>query len=88
MLTKALDLHESTEKPRDRDWLSILLEYLKAYVHDLGKALLITKDDHVAYTSSLVQSLRQAAESLETGSLTYDSSLILGADLFTRHDPS
>lgn len=68
MLTRALDLHDSVEKPHDRDWLSILLDYLKAYVHDLGKALLITKEDHIAYTSSLVHALRQAASTLETGS--------------------
>ena len=67
MLTRALDLHDSVEKPRDRDWLLILLEYLKAYVQDLGKALLITKDDHVAYTSSLVHALRETALALETG---------------------
>lgn len=67
MLTKALDLHDSVEKPRDREWLLVLLEYLKAYVHDLGKALLVTKEDHVAYTSSLVRALREAASAVETG---------------------
>ncbi|GJE95190.1 trafficking protein particle complex subunit 10 [Phanerochaete sordida] len=66
MLTRALDLHDSVAKPHDRDWLLVLLEYLKAYVQDLGKALLISKDDHVAYTSSLVQALREAASSVET----------------------
>jgi trafficking protein particle complex subunit 10 len=68
MLTRALDLHESVKQPRDRDWLLLLLEYLKAYVQDLGKALLITKDDHIAYTSSLVHALREAAMTIETGS--------------------
>ncbi|KIP08175.1 hypothetical protein PHLGIDRAFT_88626 [Phlebiopsis gigantea 11061_1 CR5-6] len=72
MLTRALDLHDSAEKPHDRDWLSILLDYLKAYVHDLGRALLITKEDHVAYTSSLVHALRQAASSLETEMTHHD----------------
>ena len=67
MLTRALDLYDSAEKPRDRDWLSILLEFLKAYVHDLGKALLITKDDHVAYTSSLIHALQEAARALDAG---------------------
>ena len=67
MLTRALDLHDSVEKPRDRDWLLILLEYLKAYVQYLGKALLITTDDHVAYTSSLVPALRETALALEAG---------------------
>ncbi|EKM55480.1 uncharacterized protein PHACADRAFT_143869 [Phanerochaete carnosa HHB-10118-sp] len=72
MLTRALDLHDSVAKPHDKDWLLILLEYLKAYVQDLGKALLITKDDHVAYTSSLVQALREAASSIETDMIQPD----------------
>ena len=86
MLTRALDLHESVEKPHDKDWLSVLLEYLKAYVHDLGKALLITKDDHVAYTSSLVHALRQAAQSLETGSSTYYQTRSVHFNAYNRHD--
>ena len=71
MLTRALDLHAEAQKPQDRDWVMILLEYLKAYVQDMGKSLLITKEDHVVYTSSLVYALRQAALSLDAGSSTY-----------------
>ena len=67
MLTRALDLHSETEKPKDRDWILILLDFLKAYVQDLGKALLITKEDHVAYASSLVESLKASAQSLQAG---------------------
>lgn len=69
MLTRALDLHALVEKPRDRDWLLILLDYLKAYVQELGKALLITKDDHIAYTSSLVHTLREAALAIDSGTI-------------------
>ena len=67
MLTRALDLHAEAEKPRDRDWITLLLEYLKAYVQDLGKALLITKEDHIAYTSSLIGALSDSARTLKTG---------------------
>lgn len=67
MLTRALDLNESVEKPHDKEWLLVLLDYLKAYVQDLGKALLITKEDHVTYTSSLAQELHKAAVALESG---------------------
>ena len=88
MLTRALDLHESVEKPHDKDWLPILLEYLRAYVHDLGKALLITKDDHVVYTSSLVDALRQAAHSLEAGSFVYFLRFYLYLYISIRYDPS
>ncbi|KAF7793103.1 hypothetical protein EIP86_004211 [Pleurotus ostreatoroseus] len=64
MLTQALDLHAQSGKPRDRDWILILLEFLKAYVQDMGKSLLTAKEDHVAYASSLVDVLRDAAQAL------------------------
>ena len=67
MLTRALELHEEVEKPHDKDWIVVLLEFLKAYVQDLGKALLITKEDHVAYTSSLVNALAESARTLPSG---------------------
>lgn len=67
MLTQALDLHAESDKPRDRDWILILLEFLKAYVQDMGKSLLITKEDHIAYTSSLVDVLKDAAQALPSG---------------------
>ena len=67
MLTRALDLHAEAQKPQDRDWVMILLEYLKAYVQDMGKSLLITKEDHVRYTSSLVEALVESARTLKSG---------------------
>lgn len=67
MLTRSLDLHATSEKPKDKDWINILLEFLKAYVQDSGKALLINTEDHVAYTASLVKSLKDAAADLDTG---------------------
>ncbi len=67
MLTRSLDLHATSEKPKDKDWVNVSLEYLKAYVQDMGKALLIATEDHVAYTENIVKALRQAAEELETG---------------------
>ena len=73
MLTRALDLHSEAEKPRDREWITLLLEYLKAYVQDFGKALLITKEDHVAYTSSLISALSDSARALKAGTLFKDS---------------
>jgi trafficking protein particle complex subunit 10 len=67
MLTKSLDLHTESQKTKDADWIHVVLDYLKAYVQDMGKALLITVEDHVAYTSALVKSLREAASDLESG---------------------
>ncbi len=67
MLIRALDLHSSAEKPKDREWMVVLLEFLKAYVQDLGKALLITKEDHAAYVTSLINGLKDVAHSLQSG---------------------
>ena len=67
MLTRSLDLHTTTDKSKDKDWINVSLEYLKAYVQDMGKDLLITTEDHVAYTASVVKALRAAAEELESG---------------------
>ncbi|KAI0341805.1 hypothetical protein BDW22DRAFT_1377071 [Trametopsis cervina] len=72
MLTRSLDLHATSQKPRDKEWLNVLLDFLKAYVQDLGKALLITTEDHVAYTTSLVGRLRETSESLESEVTHYD----------------
>lgn len=69
MLTRSLDLHENSNKPKDKDWINVLLEFLKAYVQDSGKALLVTKEDHIAYTTSLVKSLSEAAADLESGEI-------------------
>ncbi|PSR94078.1 hypothetical protein PHLCEN_2v4506 [Hermanssonia centrifuga] len=66
MLIRALDLHSSAEKPKDREWMVVLLEFLKAYVQDLGKALLITKEDHAAYVTSLINGLKDVAHSLQS----------------------
>ena len=67
MLTRSLDLQALSDKPKDQEWINVVLEFLKAYVQDLGKALLINQDDHVAYTTSLVKSLRDAASRLQSG---------------------
>ena len=67
MLTRSLDLHATSDKPKDKDWVNVSLEYLKAYVQDMGKVLLIATEDHVAYTESVVKALRQAAEELDAG---------------------
>lgn len=80
MLTRALDLHAEAQKPQDKDWILVLLEFLKAYVQDLGKALLITKEDHQAYTSSLVNALGDSARSLKSSRITARQSLRVAPD--------
>ncbi|KAI0327179.1 hypothetical protein GY45DRAFT_1328000 [Cubamyces sp. BRFM 1775] len=65
MLNRALDIHASAEKPRDREWIHILLHFLRAYVDDMGRDLLMNKEDSEAYVAHLVQALNDAARELD-----------------------
>ncbi|KAI0647217.1 trafficking protein particle complex subunit 10 [Trametes meyenii] len=65
MLNRALDIHASTEKPKDREWIHILLHFLRAYVDDVGMDLLLSKEDSEAYVTQLVSVLRAAADELD-----------------------
>ncbi|OBZ75937.1 Trafficking protein particle complex subunit 10 [Grifola frondosa] len=72
MLTRALHVHSSAEKPRDRDWIHVLLHFLKAYVEDMGKELLIEEEDYESYISGLVSALKDAAHELDSDLLYPD----------------
>ena len=67
MRMQALSIHTSTEQPKDADWAHIVLDFLKAYVEDMGAELLMDVDDHKAYVTGLIESLRHAASELQTG---------------------
>lgn len=67
MLNRALDIHASAEKPKDREWIHILLHFLRAYVDDMGMDLLLSTDDSEAYVAQLVSALKDAAHELDSG---------------------
>lgn len=67
MLSQALDTHYRLEKPKDRDWLHILLSFLKSYVHDLGEALLMHEEDKASYVNDLVAAMKTSADDLDSG---------------------
>ena len=69
MLTHALNLYSSSQQSKDRDWIYLVLEFLKAYVEDLGKELLVEADDHRAYISGLIAAFKDAAANLQSGLL-------------------
>ncbi|KAJ7751971.1 trafficking protein particle complex subunit 10 [Mycena metata] len=66
MLSLALDTHAELDKTRDREWIHILLSFLKTYVDTVGLDLLMHEEDSVEYISRLVQAMRDAATALET----------------------
>ncbi|KAK7693660.1 hypothetical protein QCA50_003229 [Cerrena zonata] len=65
MLFQALDIHAAAEKPKDREWIFILLNFLKAYVQDLGKELLTGGEDHATYVKDLISALHEATRDME-----------------------
>ena len=67
MLNRALNIHEAAEKPRDREWIHVLLHFLRAYVEDGGRDLLLSEEDNKAYVEKLVAALKEAAENLDNG---------------------
>ncbi|KAI0362291.1 hypothetical protein OH77DRAFT_1416520 [Trametes cingulata] len=66
MLNRALDIHASAEKPKDREWIHILLHFLRAYVDDMGMDLLLSTEDSKAYVAQLVSALKDSAHELDT----------------------
>ena len=67
MLNRALNIHEAVEKPKDREWIHVLLHFLRAYVDDGGRDLLLSEEDSKAYVDKLVGALKDAAQNLDNG---------------------
>ena len=67
MLNRALNIHEAVEKPKDRGWIHVLLHFLRAYVDDGGRDLLLSEEDSKAYVDKLVGALKEAAQNLDNG---------------------
>ncbi|KAH9945954.1 trafficking protein particle complex subunit 10 [Epithele typhae] len=66
MLNRALDIHASTEKTKDREWIHILLHFLRAYVDGMGRDLLMSEEDSKVYVEGLVASLKDAAQEMDS----------------------
>lgn len=67
MRMQALTVHDLAVRAKDEEWLHIALAFLKTYVEDMGKELLMDVDDHVAYVTDLVAAVRDAARGLQSG---------------------
>jgi trafficking protein particle complex subunit 10 len=67
MLSQALDTHAVLNKPKDTEWIHVLLSYLRTYIDNQGTELLLHEADKVAYVTELVNGLKSAVSELETG---------------------
>ncbi|KAF8652735.1 hypothetical protein AX16_004233 [Volvariella volvacea WC 439] len=65
MLSRALDTHALMSKPKDTEWIHILLSYIKTYVDCEGTDMLLHGQDRVDYLSGLLEQLISAAAALE-----------------------
>jgi hypothetical protein len=83
MLSHALDTHMYLDKPKDSEWIHILLAYLKTYVESAGMELLIHEEDKVAYIYQLVDSLKVSADQLDSGTTSRLTRLVAFDDV--RH---
>ncbi|GBE82036.1 hypothetical protein SCP_0404120 [Sparassis crispa] len=72
MLTHALNVHASAKQTKDVDWIHLVLEFLKAYVEDIGKDLLTDEADRRSYVSGLFSGLVEAAEGLQSDMFQLD----------------
>lgn len=70
MLSRALDTHSDMKKPKDTEWIHILLSFLKTYIENLGSELLMHEEDKTAYVTKLVNDMDRAASELEGGTLS------------------
>ncbi|KAH7923870.1 hypothetical protein BV22DRAFT_1113164 [Leucogyrophana mollusca] len=66
MLSRAIDTHAGLDKPHDREWIHILLAFLKTYVNDTSQELLMPKVDMRQYVTQLVSALTTAASQLDS----------------------
>lgn len=66
MLSRALDIHAELENPQDREWIHILLAYLRTCTNDMSKELASEVDEKKSVTQ-LIRALHTAAASLDSG---------------------
>ncbi|KIK59816.1 hypothetical protein GYMLUDRAFT_261811 [Collybiopsis luxurians FD-317 M1] len=66
MLSKALETHDLAEKPKDREWIHILLAFFKTYAESAGAQLLIPEESKVQYVTRLMDFLEKAVSELDT----------------------
>ncbi|KAI0053990.1 hypothetical protein FA95DRAFT_1529824 [Auriscalpium vulgare] len=66
MLSQAIDIYSLSGTAQDQQWINIVLSFLRSYVEDLGRELLMQEDDKAAYLSKLIASLKDVVDNLET----------------------
>lgn len=89
MLSRAIDTHAALKKPHDREWIHILLAFLKTYVNDRSTVLVMSDGNIKEYITGLVVALREAAEKLDSGDWFYTNCMYMVSLIgkFSRSHP-
>ena len=69
MLSRALDTHAELKNSKDMEWIHVLLSFLKTFVNSPEPDFLVHEEDIKTYISDLVQTLKEAASTLDAGTL-------------------
>lgn len=65
MLARALQVHKSLDKSKDREWIHILLAFLKTYVEGFGGETLFPEGDASISVDTLIAQMKSAASGLD-----------------------
>ncbi|TFY76964.1 hypothetical protein EWM64_g7048 [Hericium alpestre] len=65
MLLRAIQTYDQGENAKDQQWINVALSFLRSYVTDLGKDLLMQEGDNTIYVDNIVQSLRAAVRNVD-----------------------
>ncbi|EIN07448.1 hypothetical protein PUNSTDRAFT_144927 [Punctularia strigosozonata HHB-11173 SS5] len=76
VLSQALDTHQQLEKPKDQDWMHMLLNFLSAYVQDIEGALLMQVEDKNEYLKRLMSAMSSSASAMEADMEIPDHSML------------
>jgi hypothetical protein len=96
MLGRAVTAHADVGRPRDREWVLGALAYLRAYVEELGREVMMPDEDKRQWLGALVREVQEAAEGLDLGrSLCLDSLpcsrrwlIFFRSDVVNAHHPA
>jgi hypothetical protein len=76
MLSQAIDVYSLVSTARDKQWVNIVLAYLKLYSGGSNHELLTHQTDSTAYITNVVDSLKTVVDTLSERSLSFVPGLI------------
>jgi len=76
MLCRAINVHESLNKPHNREWIHMLLDFFKAYISDTNRELSPLDQDGLSSLSTLVNHVITSAKELDSDLIHADDYII------------